>query len=165
MQFQNTKGKSKKKEQKMEDIRKKRKEVFDQIKDLKPEKYQFEHLHGQPNYSANKPKSILKVKTAAEQFKEDNRSDDVLLSKNAMKEILNELNYLRKKVDTIEKLEESKISGVRNTSDRDKNSGRREKTSPRRDTNRSQESSNQQSYGPEFERSLEESKDSRKSSK
>ena len=157
-----------------EEIREKRKEVFNKLKGAKTEKYQLEHLHGQPNYESDNLKSILKVKTAAEQFKEENKTTDVLMSQNAMKEILSELSFLRNKVESMEKIEETKVSGGREKNKKTKSGKKKDNSTPRTDKEfskkevvpeASQESSMSKSYGHEFEKSLEESKDSRKEHK
>jgi len=103
MQFHNSKEQSKRKVQHKEQVRKKRQDLMGKIGTAARQQVSNPSAVN----SEMKPKSILKPKSAAMQYQEENKSADILISQGAMKEILNELSFLRKKIDTMEKTQKS----------------------------------------------------------
>lgn len=70
----------------------------------KDSKYLIDHLHNEPEYIEVQPRPILKVKSAAEQHREETKAPDVLLSQEAMRAILTELQDLRTLKEEFSKL-------------------------------------------------------------
>ena len=110
MQFHNPKGAEKTRQQTQAHTRARRQELVNKAmpksvsKPKNDGRYQLEHLHNNDqNYVEVQQRPILKVKSAAEQYKEDNKSPDVLLSQDAMKAILIELQQLRQLKEDFEK--------------------------------------------------------------
>lgn len=104
MHFHNPKGTEKMKQKKVEDTRAKRQNIYKElqskvIKNRSPsggkKQLSIDHLHNQDQYAQSQPRPILKVKSAAEQHLEETKGDDVLLSQDAMREILNQLRELQ----------------------------------------------------------------------
>ena len=113
MQFHNPKGAEKTRQQTQAHTRARRQELVNKAmpksvsKPKNDGRYQLEHLHNNDqNYVEVQQRPILKVKSAAEQYKEDNKSPDVLLSQDAMKAILIELQQLRQLKEDFEKFKE-----------------------------------------------------------
>lgn len=140
MQFHNPKGADKNKKKQTEMARQRRKEVFDAFQTKSKQKskprnndnFKLEHLQGGPKYIEKQARPILKVKSTAEQHKEENKSDDVLLSQDAMREILaqlSELQELKRQFGDIKKQSERVASPPKEKSPR-KSPERSPKKSP-----------------------------------
>lgn len=82
----------------------------------------IEHLHNEKQYAQAQPRPILKVKSTAEAYQEQNKGDDVLLSQDAMKEILGQLKELQELKKAFAELKEeneqqrAKDKSTKNTS-------------------------------------------------
>ena len=135
--------------------------------------FDMEHLHAGPKFVEKQPRPILKVKSAAEQHRDEGKTDDVLLSQDAMREILgqlSELQELKKAFGALKEqtekqqheLEQQKQEVSRQKSRDSARSGSGKRKSERVSHESSHELSLRQSYGPEFEKSLEGSKEDTK---
>ena len=112
MQFHNPKGAVKARENTQALTRFKRQELVkkaivnssEQSKNNK--NITVDNAQNKPIYASQPHRPILKVKSAADQYREENKSADVLLSQDAMKTILTELQQLRQLKADFEKFKE-----------------------------------------------------------
>lgn len=181
MQYYHPKGAQQAKAKKHEEARNKRKEVFSFCqsqskavgKQNQHPNLQLSHLHEGPKYVEKQARPILKVKSTAEQYREENKTNDVLLSQDAMKEILAQLSELQElkkafnelKVQSEQRQQQLVVPAEKEQPKESARSSSRSRRNDSKGIESSQDMSLKQSQGLELDNTLEESKDSRKHKK